>query len=88
MEKTINAEDLGRKVCDLLDEVQADTSVVLERDGEPVAAIVPIWQYRQWEADRERFFSTLQKMAEQADLSTEEAEALAAEAVAAVRGRK
>ena len=86
MEKTIAAWQARREFGRILQQVAArGDRVVVERHGEPLAALVPIEVYEQWKRGRERFFETLQKAARQADLPPDEADALAAEAVAAVR---
>jgi antitoxin (DNA-binding transcriptional repressor) of toxin-antitoxin stability system len=58
---------------------------VVERHGEPVAAMVPIEVYEQWKEQRSSFFARWRQAAETADLTPEEAETLAKEAVQAVR---
>lgn len=92
-ETTISAFDARRKFGKVLDCVAArGDSVIVERHGEPVAAVVPIAAYRQWqqqrEAARQRFFERARQSAERANLSAEEAEAIAAEAVAEVRAER
>ena len=86
MEKTIGAWQARREFGRILQQVAArGDRIVVERHGEPLAAVVPMEVYEQWKRGRERFFETLQRAARQANLSPEEADALAAEAVAAVR---
>ena len=73
---------LGRVLQDVL--VRGDRFVV-ERHGEPVAAIVPIEVYEQWKSARGTFFAQIQAASDRSDLSPSEAELLANEAVQAVR---
>jgi prevent-host-death family protein len=86
MERLIPAFEARRQFGKLLQNVtvKGDTYVV-ERHGEPVAAMVPIEVYEQWKQQRSDFFARWRQAAERADLAPEEADALAREAVQAVR---
>lgn len=86
MEKRISAWEARRQFGKVLRDVSSGKAVVVESHGEEVAAVVPIERFRQWEYDREAFFDQLELMAERSNLSEDEADALAAEAVAAIRG--
>ena len=59
--------------------------MIFEEDGKPVAAVMPVLSAQTWEAERDAFFATFEETAKRADLSEEEAEELALEAVRAVR---
>jgi prevent-host-death family protein len=86
MEKTVGAFEVRRSFGRILQQVTVKGDrVVVERHGEPVAAVVPIDVYNQWKRSRAEFFERMRRAAEQADLSPEEADQLAAEAVMAVR---
>ncbi len=61
---------------------------VIKRHGEQAAAVVPIQVYRDWKKQRKGFFDQVRDIQEMADLSTQEASQLAAEAVAAMRSDK
>ena len=61
---------------------------MVEYHGEPVAAVVPIELYQQWKQRREAFFEKMRATAERANLPEDEAAALVAEAIAAVRAEK
>ena len=86
MERVVGAfearRSLGRIIQDVL--VRGD-QVVIERHGEPVAAVVPIGVYEQWKRSRAAFFDRLKSASEHANLSEEEADRLAAAAVRAAR---
>jgi prevent-host-death family protein len=86
MENLIPAFEARRQFGKLLQNVAAkgDTYVV-ERHGEPVAAVVPIEVYEQWKQQRSEFFARWRQAAERADLAPDEADKLAKEAVRAVR---
>ena len=58
---------------------------VVERHEEPVAAVVPTEVYEQWKEARGAFFARVRAASERADLPSDDAEALADEAVGAVR---
>lgn len=87
MEKSIGAFDVRRRFGRVLQEVIAKGDrFVVERHGEPVAAVVPIEVYRQWKRGREFFFDQLHQAQERSNLDPDEADQLAAEAVRATRG--
>ena len=89
MEKTVAAFDARRQFGKMLQEVSArGDRFVVERHGEPVAALVPIAVYEQWKRGREEFFDRLQAIAERANVPSDEAEALAREAVQDVRAAR
>lgn len=86
MEKTVGAFEIRRNFGKVLQNVAArGDKYVVERHGEPVAAVVPMEVYEQWKRSRSRLMEQLRAAQERADLSPEEAEALAAEAVRAAR---
>jgi antitoxin (DNA-binding transcriptional repressor) of toxin-antitoxin stability system len=72
----------GKLIQDVL--VRGD-QFVIERHGEPGAAVVPSGVYRQWQRRRQEFFGHIREVSEQASVAEEEAEALVADAVQAVR---
>jgi prevent-host-death family protein len=86
MEKTIGAFEVRRSLGRILQEVAAKGDrVVVERHGEPIAAVVPIDVYNQWKRSRTEFFDRMRRAAERADLTPDEADQLTTEAVAAIR---
>ncbi|MBI2321482.1 MAG: type II toxin-antitoxin system Phd/YefM family antitoxin [Chloroflexi bacterium] len=86
MEKIIAAFDARRNFGRILQAVLSrGERFVVERHGEPVAAVVPIEVYEQWKKARGAFFARIRATAQRADLPPDEAEALAEEAVRAVR---
>lgn len=87
MEKTVPAFEARRRFGRLLQDVLArGDRFVVERHGQPVAAVVPIEVYEQWQKARQTLLSRIRAASERASLSPEEADELAAEAVRAVRG--
>jgi antitoxin (DNA-binding transcriptional repressor) of toxin-antitoxin stability system len=86
MEKTVDTVEVSRSLVSILRDVAAKGDrVVVEHGGEPIAAVVPIDVYNQWKRSREAFFERMREASERANLSPDEADLLAAEAVAAVR---
>lgn len=86
MEKTISSQDAPQRFRDLLQDVSDNGDrFVVERDGVPLAAVVPFALYAQWKRRRENFFRLMRETAEGANLSDENAIQLAEEAKHAVR---
>lgn len=82
----IGAFEARRQLGKILKEVSGKGDrYVVEYHGEAVAAVVPIELYEQWKREREAFFDKLQAVSERTNLAPEEADALAQEAVQAVR---
>ncbi len=89
MERTIAAFDARRQFGKVLNEVAGKHDrYVVERHGEPVAAVVPIELYDQWKRARAEFFDRLEQSAQRSGLDEEEAMSLALEAVQAVRAER
>ena len=76
----------------LQDVVVKGDRFVVERNGEPIAVIVPVQLYGQWKRRREAFSKRIRTAATQSSkyeaLSGEEVAAIATEAVKAVRATK
>lgn len=86
MEKTISAFEARRNFGKMLQDVAAKgDKIVVERHGEPVAVLVPVSVYEQWQCDQAKAFDTLRKISEQVNMSEEEANILIEEAISAVR---
>lgn len=86
MEKTVAAFLARRWFGKMLQEVTVNGDrFVVERHGEPVAAVVPIEVYTQWKRARGEFFAGFQSVAERANVPAREAELLAEQAIRAVR---
>jgi antitoxin (DNA-binding transcriptional repressor) of toxin-antitoxin stability system len=88
MEKTIGAYEARRQFGQITQDVAAKGTIyIVERHGQPVAAVVPMHIVESWHQEREQFFDQLEDIQRRANLSEQEAEALAAKAVAASRAR-
>lgn len=86
MEKVVAAFDARRQFGRLLGDVIGKHDMfVVERHGQPVAAVVPIEVYEQWKRQREAFFQQWEGIARRVDLPEDEAMQVAGEAVRAVR---
>jgi prevent-host-death family protein len=87
MEKTINAVAARRRLGQLLEETYYRGNVfIIERAGRPMAAMVPIEQYRQWQQRRADFFAMIDQVQERTrEVPPEELEAAIAEAIAAAK---
>lgn len=86
MERVIAAFDARRNFGKILQEVLSrGERFVVERHGEPVAAVVPIEVYEQWKKSRSAFFARIRDAAARAQMPPEEAEALAEEAIRRTR---
>jgi prevent-host-death family protein len=86
MEKTVSAFEARRNFGKMLQDVAAKgDKIVVERHGEPVAVMVPLSVYKQWQCNRERAYNTLREISERVNMSEEEANILIEEAISAVR---
>jgi prevent-host-death family protein len=86
MEQKLGLTEARRNFSELVEQVQyrGDTYII-HRHGKPAAAIVPLNVYENWKRQRDALFDTIRQMQISANLDPDEAEKLAAEAVAAVR---
>jgi prevent-host-death family protein len=85
-EKTIGAFEARRQFGKMLQDVTSGRGkYIVERNGEPIAAVVPIETYNQWKRRRDVFFNKMRETAQRANLTDEEAMYLVNNAVQAVR---
>lgn len=88
MERNLGVTEAREKFSELVDQVQHQgDAFIIRRHGKPAAAVVPVEVYENWKRQRREFFDLIRQMHERADLEPQEAERLASEAVAVVRGR-
>jgi prevent-host-death family protein len=86
MEKTVSAFEARRNFGQILQEVQVNgNKVIVERHGEPVAVVVPVNVYKQWQGSRKAFFDMLREVSERVNMQEDEANELIEEAIRAVR---
>ena len=87
-EKTIAAFDVRRNFGRLIQNILAKgDKYIVERHGEPVAVVVPVTVYKQWKENRATLFDSMRKAQQRADLTPQEAQSLAQEAVEVTRAR-
>ena len=80
MARAVAAFTARHQFGQLLHDVETrQEQVIVERNGHPVAALVPIAVYEQWRRQRKAFFDRLEAAAARADLSEQEAMDLALE---------
>lgn len=86
---TISAYEARRGFGRVLDTVgfRGDT-VVVEKNGQRLAAIVPIEIFDKWEEQRRAFFEQMRGISEQVNMPEDEAMQLANQAVQAIRAEK
>ena len=87
-EQTIASFEGGSYFEKLIGQVRLGRKFVVEEEGKPVAAVVPLQIYNTWKKESKRFFTTMREAAKTANLSEEEADRLADEAVKAVRAQE
>jgi len=87
--KTINALKARQNLGNMLEGVYyKGDKYVIERAGKPMAAVIPVWQLRDWQKRRERFFAKIDGLWEKnKKASPGIIEQEVAEAVQAIRAR-
>jgi prevent-host-death family protein len=89
MEKTVNAVEARKQLGRLLEEVFYQRQrVIIERAGRPMAVLVPVEQYRQWQEQRSAFFAMVDDVRQRTgQIPPEELEAIIAEASEAAKAQ-
>lgn len=88
MERKLGVTEAREKFAEVVDQVQHQgEAVIISRHGKPAVAVVPIEIYENWKKQRREFFDLIREIQKRADLEPDEAERLAAEAVAVARGQ-
>jgi prevent-host-death family protein len=86
MEKKIGITQVREILGDLVEQVQYQgNAYIINRNGKPAAAIVPVEIYESWKRERMNFFDMIRQMQSHGNLAAEEADALATEATTTVR---
>lgn len=85
--KKVNALKARQQLGQLLEEVYyRGDHYIIERAGKPMAAVVPVWQFEEWQQHRDQFFAMIDAVhARNAEVPSEVLEQEIAEAVRAVR---
>jgi prevent-host-death family protein len=60
MVRTVNILKMRKNLDQLLEQVDArGNQYVIEQGGRPMAAVVPVWQLKEWRARRDSFFAKI-----------------------------
>ena len=88
MERKLGITQAREEFSTVIEQVQYQgDSYIISRHGKPAAAVVPMEVYENWMRQREEFFDLVRQAQQEASLAPEEAERLAAEAIAAIRAQ-
>lgn len=89
MVRKVNALKVRQNLGQLLEEVYyKGDQYVIERAGRPMAAVVPVWQLKEWQERRARFFGMVDDLRSKGKkMKPEVVQREVSEAVRAVRGR-
>jgi len=87
VEKTINAVAARRNFGQMLEEAyHRGNRFIVERAGRPMAVVVPIEQYEQWQFRREQFFALIDQVQQRTrQVPVAELEEVITEAVVAAK---
>ena len=87
MVRTVTVVKMRKNLGQLLEQVDKGDQYVIEQDGRPMAAVVPVWQLKEWRARRDRFFAKIDAVRRKSSRTASRAIARdVAEAVAKTRG--
>ena len=88
MEKILGVTEARKKFSNIIEQVQYQRDAYLiSRYGKPAVAVVPVEVYENWQRQREELFDLVRKLQKEANLSSEEADQVTAEAIAAIRAQ-
>ena len=89
MAKRISAMDLRKRLGQIMNEVTfRDHEYVIERDGKPMAALVPIWKLKQIEERKEAFWKKVEEFRREGKkMQKKELESVISEAVTTTKGK-
>ena len=88
MAKRISAMDLRKRLGQIMNEVTIrDDEYVIERDGKPMAALIPLWKLKQLEERKETFWKKVKGFRREGKkVQKKEFESAIYEAVKAAKG--
>lgn len=89
MTKRISAMDLRRRLGQIMNQVTLrDDEYVIERDGKPMAALIPLWKLKQLEERKEAFWKKVEELQREGKkVQKKELESAISEAVTAAKGK-
>jgi antitoxin (DNA-binding transcriptional repressor) of toxin-antitoxin stability system len=71
MVRTVTVLGMQKNLGRLLQQVDAKgDQYVVEQAGRPIAAMVPVWQLKEWRARRDRFFAKIDAVRRRRPLAT------------------
>lgn len=86
MDKRIGVTEARSNLSEIVEQVQfRGNAYIINRNGKPAAAVVPIDVYENWKRQRRAFFDSVREMQQRSRLPARSAERLAAQAVRAAR---
>ena len=63
MLKKMSTLEVRQNLGEILDRVNLrDDQYIIERKGQPLAAVVPVWQLEKWQKEKELFFEMIDKV--------------------------
>lgn len=88
MAKRISAMDLRKRLGQIMNEVTIrDDEYIIERDGKPMAALIPLWKLKQLEERKETFWKKVKEFRREGKkVQKKELESAISEAVKAAKG--
>jgi hypothetical protein len=89
IEKRLSVAEAENNLLQIVQGIAKDNSgVILEIEGEPSAAVVPLAFYEQWLKHQQSFFDKLQRISKRIDMDPDEADAVAEGLVQSVRRKR
>ncbi|HEX3036848.1 MAG TPA: type II toxin-antitoxin system prevent-host-death family antitoxin [Thermodesulfobacteriota bacterium] len=87
MAKHISAMELRKRLGEIINEVSLrDDEYIVERDGKPLVAVIPIWKLKQLEEKKEAFWKKVEEFRKEGKkVKRKELESAVAEAVEAAK---
>ncbi len=89
IQKRLSISEAESNLLEIVQGIAADNSgIILEVEGEPRAAVVPLEFYEQWLKYQQSFFEKLRKISDSIDMDPDEADAVADELVQSARHKR
>ena len=86
MEKVLGITKAREDFSTIVEQVQHQgDAYIINRHGKPAAAVVPVQVYEDWKRQRQEFFEFIRHAQQEADLTPEEADQIAQEAIKTAR---
>ncbi len=87
MAKRISAMDLRKRLGEIMNGVLfRDDEYIIERDGRPMVAVIPVWKLKQFEERKEAFWNKVEEFREEGKkVQKEELESVIDESVEAAK---